>query len=137
MPLIDDRGFILGKINIIDVLVVLLVLSVAVAGYAFITAEEEPPAERTVVLDAGVQPDTVLDTLAVGAINTPDVVSLDEIETTETDDGTEVVLTLTIVVDEDRDGLAHFDDARLHVDRTIEVDLETAIIEGTVIGVRA
>lgn len=132
MPIIDDRGFILGKINIIDVLVILLVLSLFVAGYAFITATDDQ-AERTVVLDAGVQSEFVVDTIEVGAVQSSDVVSIDDIATNETDDGTELILTLTLAVDEDADGLAHYHDERLHVDRDIEVDLDVAIVEGTVI----
>lgn len=45
MDIIDDKGRLLGTINIIDALVVLLVLAVAAAGAAFVLGTNDQPSD--------------------------------------------------------------------------------------------
>ena len=47
MNLIDDKGRLFGTVNIIDALAVLLVLSVAAAGAAFVLGTDEQPEQSS------------------------------------------------------------------------------------------
>jgi hypothetical protein len=56
MPIIDDRGRLFGKINVIDALVVLLVVGITIAGVVFVEPfAGSEPATRHATIDFGVQ----------------------------------------------------------------------------------
>lgn len=68
MEILDEDGRIFGLINIIDALVILLVLAVAVAGFALVTAEDTTTTNTTtyVTLDLGHQPAYLLSEIDEG-----------------------------------------------------------------------
>jgi hypothetical protein len=68
MQIIDDDGMLLGRLNVIDALAVLLVLSVVVAGIALVGFGDGGQEEtRYVTVDFGAQPDYVTERLVVGS----------------------------------------------------------------------
>jgi hypothetical protein len=69
MKILDEDGRIFGLINIIDALVILLVLAVAVAGFALVTAEDTTTTTTTTTyatLDLGQQPAYLLSEIDEG-----------------------------------------------------------------------
>lgn len=140
MELIDEDGFILGRVNIIDLLVVLFVIAIVIAGLAFITggtgdADQET---RMVDLDAGDVPEHVVDSLEEGPAEPSAVESIDDIRTNaDNESAVDLELTVTLVVTEDQDGLPQFADERLYVDRSLELDLGPTILEVTVTDIEA
>jgi hypothetical protein len=67
MEIIDEEGRLFGAVNVVDALVVLVVLAVAVAGFALVAGGESAETEtRYVTLDLGTQPAFVVDQLDVG-----------------------------------------------------------------------
>ncbi len=132
MAFIDEDGFILGRINVIDLAVVLLVLAIGIAGVSLVTGGDDRPT-RTVVLEAGEQPDHVIDALEEGEVPTQDVVTVDAIETAN---GDNLTLTVTLAVEENEEGLPVFARERLYVDRQLRLDLGDVIVEGVVIEIR-
>lgn len=58
VKIVDEQGRFFGLVNVIDLLVVLLVLSVAVAGVAIVTGgdtEKEQSSQESVILDVTVE----------------------------------------------------------------------------------
>ena len=138
MPVIDDEGRLFGTVNIIDALVVLFVLAVAVAGVALLTgggSSDQTPT-RTVVIDAGQQPDYVIDAIEEGSVETSEVVAVEN-RTVRPGGGNDTLrLTVTLAVTENADGLATFAEERLYIGRQVRLDLRTTIVSGTVIEMR-
>lgn len=77
MELIDDSGFVLGKINIIDILVVLLSIAIITVGIALVTAssESETLTQRVHVRTAA-HPAFVLEAIPVGPVETNAIVAV-------------------------------------------------------------
>jgi len=88
MDLIDDKGRLLGTVNIIDALAVLLVLAVVAAGAAFVLGSDDRPVNReptdhpentttAVTFEVvGVQP-YVADAVPEGPIDSESIVGVD------------------------------------------------------------
>lgn len=69
MAIIDDEGKLFGLVNIIDVLVVMLVLAIVLAGAVFILSPTPgEPDVRYATIDLGEQPSFIIDTLEVGDV---------------------------------------------------------------------
>lgn len=139
MELIDEDGFVFGRVNIVDLLVVLLVLAVAIAGVAFVVGGggDTEQDTRTVVLDVGQQPDHVVDSIEEGQAPSSDVATIDDVATEDANGSVAVTLTVTLLVGENHEGLAMYDGERLHVDRQLQLDLGDVIVDGVVIEMEA
>ena len=89
---------------------------------------------RTIVLDIGEEPDYVIDALEEGSVAAISVDTIDNIETEQTrTHAYALVLTVTLYVEEDDNGLPIYEDDRLYVDRTLTLDLDDVVLGGTVI----
>jgi len=75
MDFIDEKGRIFGVVNVVDVLVVLVIAAVVVAGAALVLLDEpapDPEVDSThVTLDVGTQPDFVVGTINEGDTYSP------------------------------------------------------------------
>ncbi|NEU55646.1 DUF4330 domain-containing protein [Halorussus sp. MSC15.2] len=157
MKLIDDKGRLLGTINIIDALVVLLVLAVAGAGTALVLGGDNQPANATQALTdntttvatfeiTGVQP-YVADAITEGRIGTDSITAVENKSVRPTEvivrdqNGTlherqhprKQTVTLrvslnTTTTDED----ITFQDKPLEVGRQLTLDFGHVTVKGTV-----
>lgn len=102
MELIDENGDLFGRVNVIDVLVVLVVLAVAVAGAALVFGGDEPePTTATVnaTLDLGTQPAFVVEAIRGGDTHSPTSLStlrITDVYTTPVGDDTRVVVAVRL-----------------------------------------
>lgn len=136
MRIIDDEGFLLGRVNIIDIFVVLLVLAVAIAGLALFTAPKDTVTHiQTVTIRTTPQPDYVIDAIPEGTVATQDVVRIVDTSIHERNDSQdiaiiEVTLRVTLV-----GNVPMYRDERVYVGRQLSLDLSTTIVDGTIIDV--
>jgi hypothetical protein len=143
MAVIDEEGRIFGTVNVVDALVVLFALAVVVAGVALVTGgggdtETETPT-RTVVFETGTQPDYVVNSVTEGQVPTSEVVAVENKRLRPPEGnatGSRLRLTVTLVVEENGDGLPTFAGERLYVGRDLQLDLGTTIVSGTVVDMR-
>lgn len=139
MGLIDEEGNVLGKINIIDLLVVMAVSAVLVAGVAFVVSggdgtESSPEyAESTILFRSDGQPDYVVNSIEPGPVPSGAVVGVESIAVNQTE-GTNVVwLKLTVRAIVSDDGKLLWGQERLYVGRTVTIDLRKVQLEGVVV----
>lgn len=151
---IDEKGKLFGVINIIDLLVVLVFVSVVIAGAALVFqsgAEATDPASEpvnestTVVVETTVAP-YVADAIRDGSPVLDDISSVgdvhvvDTIEVNDTQTGREtryrVRFTATLVTQSDDNGLPEFRGERLYVGQTVRLDLGTTVVDGVVVDIR-
>ncbi|WP_256301955.1 DUF4330 domain-containing protein [Haloarchaeobius salinus] len=104
MRLIDDDGNLFGTVNVVDVLVVLLVLSVVVAGFALIQGGDPPSGPSTetryATLDLGTQPAYVANLVEEGDNVTPnDQQELTVTDVYVTDDGSNRRVLARVAID--------------------------------------
>ncbi|WP_436935217.1 DUF4330 domain-containing protein [Halovenus marina] len=147
MPVIDDKGRLFGKINIIDALAILFVLAVIVAGVALVTGGDNSTSKtstQTVVFDIGQQPQYIIDAIEEGSVEKEAIVAVKnktvipakrtDIPLNCTD---QVRLTVALTVSETADGLPMFKGERLYIGRQVRLDLWTTIVNGTVVTLRS
>lgn len=134
MRVIDDEGFVLGLVNVIDLLVVLLVLAVVAAGVALVTASPEPSnPTQTVTVRTTEQPDYVMGAIDVGPVPTEDVVAVRSKSVTRTNESQHVAV-LEVKLRVTMQGNAPvFQGERLYVGRTLRLDFGQTIVDATVI----
>ena len=102
MNLIDEDGNLFGKVNIIDVLVVMVLAAILIAGLSLdLSAEEtDSPAsseatptpagnpgeatETTIVFRATEQPDFVVNSIEPGSVSGPAIVAIDDVTANRT-----------------------------------------------------
>lgn len=137
MEIIDTEGRLFGTVNVVDALVVLLVLAVGLAGIALLVGGGGPTETQYVTLDAGVQPEYVVE-----AVETDDNVTLDgEYEKanvtdtyfTSTGNGTSAVLRVGIT--HGVNATATVDGEPLRIGRQLGVENDSYIVSGTIRGV--
>lgn len=139
MSVIDDKGRLFGKINIIDALVILFVFAVAIAGVSLVTGGDNSTSEmstRTVVVDIDQQPQYIIDTIDEGPVETEAVVAVRNKTVIPATNSARVRLTVTLAVSETPEGLPMFKGERLYVGRQVRLDLRTTIVNGTVVELR-
>jgi hypothetical protein len=142
--MIDEKGRIAGRINVIDLLVLLLVLSVVVAGVAFVTADDDASdvdrqetAETAAIVDLGVQPHYIAAGIRVGDTHddTPTRVwTVEEVFTTPTDEGSRVILLVRLegpVVE----GVLRYGDAPPRLGREVALTTDRYAVEGVITAV--
>lgn len=146
--IIDSEGNLLGRWNVVDVLVVLFVLAIAISGIALASGGPIFAAAATetthVTVEKTVQP-AVADALASahpapesGVVEVGDVRVIDvfAVNTTEYTNATEIhkVVRVSLVLETaTRDGLAYYGGERLYVGQGVRVDLTTVVLDGTVV----
>ncbi len=153
LDIIDENGRVFGTVNIVDLLVSLLLVSVVIAGVALVfqsnaqaqgtSADGETVSEpQTVVFQTTVAP-YVADAIEDGSAVAEDVNSVTDVRVVEktvvndTDAGTvtryRVRFTATLVTQPDENGLPQFREERLYVGQQVRLDLGTTIIDGVVV----
>jgi hypothetical protein len=154
MQVIDEEGRVFGVVNIIDILVVLFILAVVVAGLAFVlgndssdSAGDEEIGTATVTLRAeGVQP-YVADALSMGPVEDGNVTRIENVSvqptTVYTENGSGAVLTrdhprlktveikVIVEVTDGPNGLL-FGQQPLRVGKPIDIDSGTVALRGDV-----
>jgi hypothetical protein len=115
MDIIDEDGRIFGVINVIDALVILLVLSVGVAGIALVTSGGESPSSSNDSASSsfGTETTTTYVTLDLGQLPTYVVSEIDEGDAVPPTGGINITITDTWVTPR-KNGAQVF--ARLRVD---------------------
>jgi hypothetical protein len=135
MRLIDSNGRVLNKINIIDLVVLVLVFGLVAVPIALSTGvSQAPQANQQIVVETDWVPKYVAEEIETGSVSSAEVVSVDgttEVESKE--NSVRLQITTTVKVDQSADGLPQYRDERLYVGRTIQIDLGRTIIEGTVV----
>ena len=134
MRFIDDEGFVLGRVNIVDLLVILLVLAILVSGVSLVTASPEPEETHTqsITFRTTPAPDYVIDAITLGRVPTDDIAVINSKTVTTVSDGLVATLALKLKVPISDNGPV-FRDQRLYVGRSLRLDFETTIVDGTVI----
>lgn len=135
MDVIDDEGFVFGVVNIVDALVVLMVLAVVVAGASLVMgAGDDQTTTQPITFETGPQPGYVIDAVSEGSVPTSDVVAVEnKTVRTNADNQTYLVLEVRLVISTTSDGLSRYDGERLHVGRTLTLDLGETILDGVVV----
>lgn len=137
MDIIDDDGNLFGIVNIIDVLVLLLVAAVIVAGAVFILSDVDRD-ETFVTLDLGEQPDRVANQIAAGDAYSPEGhaanLTITDVYRSSTDDGTHVIVRAKLEGEVVGDTFIYTDEPP-RLDR--ELDIQTGLyqVNGTIISV--
>jgi hypothetical protein len=151
--IIDEDGRVFGTVNVVDLLVSLLLVSVVIAGAALVfqsnaqaqgtSADEEVVTEPQTVVVQTMVPPYVADAIEDGSPIAEDVTGVSDVRVIEkitlngTDAGTatryRVRFTTTLVTQPDENGLPQFRDERLYVGQQVRLDLGTTIIDGVVV----
>lgn len=157
MDFIDEKGRLFGKVNVIDAFVLLLVLTVAVLGGAFVLGDDgESTEERATVATATVQvrltqmEPYVADAIPTGPVESDGVVAVENrsvspaIVTVSTANGTlrqrehprkrtvELTVELNVTTGESD---PTFDGQPVEVGRTVTLDLGPVTVEGPITAV--
>lgn len=147
--IIDDRGNLFGRVNVIDALAVLLLVAVVVAGTALVlpsgaqSQSEDELQPTTATVQVTVAP-YVADAITTGPAPADDVYAVQDVTVTEhvqanrtrtngPDTLRRLELVVTLGTETRDDGLLYFRDDRLYVGRTLTLDLGTTIVDGIVI----
>lgn len=138
---IDDKGRVFGKVNIIDLLAVLVVIAVALGGVALISntgagtaSTHEATFEATVhpsVAEALADRDPTGDVQSINDVTVVDSGAVFKID--EPNKQYAVVQFDTVLSTTDRDGLTYFDGQRLLIGQTYTLDVGFAKIDATLI----
>lgn len=147
MSIVDERGHLFGRVNVVDAVVVLLVIAVAIAGGTFLTstpgtAAGEGTVETSITVQAAVPP-YVLDAIEPGVVADDGVRALTSVETLGTVERAEmdaagsttyhrIALTVDVVAERTDGGLAFRDD-QLAVGREISLDLGRTVVDGVIV----
>lgn len=102
--ILDDEGRLFGLVNVVDLLVVLLVLAVVVAGVALLFSSSPDAAAETetrhVTMDLGAQPDYIAEQITVGdsvePAETGGSLKITDVYRYEAGGGTNVVVRATV-----------------------------------------
>lgn len=132
MRVIDDEGFVFGLLNIIDVLVVLLVLAVATAGLALVTASNDT-GTQSVTVQTTPQPDYVVAAIEVGPVPTDEVIAVKGKAVSQVDNGRFVAVLEVKLRVSLQGNVPMFQDERLYIGRTLTIDFGRTVVDGTVI----
>lgn len=150
MRIIDENGYLFGRVNVIDALVVVVVVLALAGGVIFVdqsgASSVTRPTPTVAVTVQAVVPPYVADALAEASPGSADIHSVEtqsseRIQLNGTDEyGSDVRYRLRMVVQVDAqergDGLLYFRDERLYVGREVELDFGTTIVEGVVVEVK-
>lgn len=139
MELIDDDGTLFGVINVVDLLVVLAVLSVVVAGAALVFAGGSEPAGPTlattnVTLDLGTQPDYIVDQIDVGDTYEPTASSelvITDVALSPQNNQTHVLVAAQLTAPASGDTVA-YDGAPPRLGRSLAIVTDVYEVSGTV-----
>jgi len=146
MDLIDDDGRLFGVVNLVDALAVLFVLTVIVAGIAFVNPFASPePATRYATIDLGEQPGYLAERIDEGdemvLEDAPGNLTVTDVHVTPASgDRVNVVVRAQLrgrmVFDETRGrDVFEYDGDRLTQGRSLRIDTLEYVAEGTVVSV--
>lgn len=138
MDLVDDQGFLFGKINVIDALAILLVGAVIVAGVVLVLTPSQPAQEpqsstQVISFKSDPVPDFVVDSIQEGPVPTEDVIAVKNKSVSRENESFVVHLKLKIPVSTADSGLPMYRGERLYIGKRMSVDLGSTIIEGVVV----
>lgn len=138
MKFIDDEGRLFGVVNVIDVLVVLFVVAVVVAGAALVLNDDpapEPDVRTTyATLDLGIHSDAIVEELNEGdtyAPNDLDSLTITDIHVTPEDNQTRVIARVELE-GEFENGAINYDGAPPRLGRTLEIVTNRYRVEGPI-----
>ncbi|MEZ3114861.1 DUF4330 family protein [Halobaculum sp. MBLA0147] len=139
MPVIDERGRVLGVVNVVDLLVSTLVVALLASGVVVVTdggAGASESVRQTVVVETGPHGTHVSEAITSGDVPTAEGISVQNVAVVnETDSGSTLHLTVSLRVRQTDDGLPQYRGERLVVDRTLRLDLGDVIVSGRVIDI--
>ncbi|MFO7925616.1 DUF4330 domain-containing protein [Natronomonas sp.] len=138
MNVIDDEGRLFGVINVIDVLVVLFVVAVVVAGAALVFSDDpepEPDVETTyATLDLGTHSDAIVEELNEGDTYAPN--DLDTLTITElhvTPEGNQIrVIARVELQGEFESGAVNYDGAPPRLGRSLDIVTNRYRVDGSI-----
>lgn len=136
--IIDDEGRLFGAVNIIDVLVVLFVVAVVVAGVALVFGgdpEPEPDVESTyATLDLGTHSEAVVEALNEGDTYSPN--DLDSLTITDlhvTPEGNQIRAIARVELEGEREnGAVAYDGAPPRLGRSLDIVTNRYRVEGSI-----
>lgn len=149
MAIVDERGNLFGRLNLIDAMAIVVILALVVAGAAFVTQSSGQASgtaatsvETTITVQSAVPP-YVLDAIETGEVTGGDVSTVDDVEVLGTVElaepdaagiSTYHRVALTLSVDARReDGDLTFRGDELYVGREVDLDLGRTAIEGVIV----
>lgn len=146
MKMIDEEGNLIGRVNIIDALVVLLLSAIVLAGVVLVTSygiasatnittvtvsTTVSPAVVSAIEEAEPAPDTGV--RSIGDVEIVDTVLVNSTEYTNASRTHKVVEVEVLLETESRDGLLYFQGERLYVGSELDLDLTKTVINCTVV----
>lgn len=140
--ILDDEGRLFGLVNVVDLLVVLLVLAVAVAGAALFLLDSGEPDTRHVTINLGQQPDFIAEQISEGDTFEPegtnDSVTITDVYRFEDGDETSVIVRATVrgktiePDDPDDDPTFQFRGEELQIGQSLPIQTADYNVEGGV-----
>ena len=145
MPIIDEDGRFLGRVNVVDALSVLLVAAVLLGGISVVTAtpDNQGDNELTKVQVQTVVAPYVADAIDAGPVPMDSVRTVSNVTvadravqvTVSNRTATHYLVTMTVKLDTTTksDGLLYFENERLYIGQEFRLDLGETIIDAIVI----
>ncbi len=137
MNVLDDDGNLFGVVNVIDVLVVLFVFAVVVAGAALVLGEPEPEPELETTyatVDLGNQSAAIVDELNEGdsySPNAQNTLTITDLHFTPEGDQTRAIARVELE-GEIQDGAVVYDGAPARLGRTLAIVTNRYRVEGAI-----
>ena len=142
VELIDENGNLFGRVNVIDVLVLLVVLAVVVAGAALVFGQDEEPepepepttATVNATLDLGAQPTFVVDAIQEGDAYGPTSLSqlrITDVYTTPAGGDTRVVVGVQLTGEAAGDSIS-YDGGPPRLGRTLQIATSAYQVDGQI-----
>jgi hypothetical protein len=143
VSLIDENGRVFGTVNVVDAMIVLVVLTVAVAGVAFVLAdggsEAAPTETRYATLALGSQPPYVATLVTEGDVDDEadtGEVRITDVYATGADDGRGMYVRVAITGAAGEDQFV-YGDSPLRVGRSLQITTDRYQVSGVVTDVAA
>ena len=138
MTLLDDEGRLFGVVNVIDVLVVLFVVAVVVAGAALVLSDDPEPGPEVettyATVDLGTQSEAVIEELNEGDTYSPndlDSVTITDLHFTPEDNEIRAFARIELEA-EFENGAVNYDGAPPRLGRSIDIVTNRYRVDGTI-----
>jgi hypothetical protein len=138
MKFIDERGFIFGRLNVADAVVLVALAGLVFGTVSLVYGIGQPPQQtKGVVVETPPVPDYVASEIQTGPVPSAEVVSIDQKGVVASDEeSVQLRLHVTLSVEQSKDELPKYRDERLYVGRTVTLDLGRTIVDGAVVDIR-
>lgn len=139
MDVIDDEGNLFGVVNIVDVLVILFVVAVVVAGVALVYSDDPEPSGPEVettyaTLDLGTQPDYIVTEINEGDSFTPSgdsSLTITDVHLAPDETATRTIVRVKLEGPVSGESI-QYNDAPPRLGRTLDITTDRYVVEGPI-----